>query len=241
MTKRFGFTLAEVLITLGIIGVVAAMTMPTLMNSTQGAQYKTALKKAVSSISQGITLNYALAEYDFSTALATDDTGSDADQARAVDAMLSSHMNVSVADSEDVDYGSVTLLTANTGYLVGDTSTAFAIGTTDSGVFTSSGTTGGTLTSGMKVLTFADGTMFIYNPDAESCSSSTIADAVTAKCTGYIDVNGTNGPNKIVGCASAVAKGTTCTVDTPSDIYPVVFYNQRIVPFTEAGKAVLYN
>ena len=35
---RDGFTLAEVLITLGIIGVVAAMTMPTLMNSTQGAQ-----------------------------------------------------------------------------------------------------------------------------------------------------------------------------------------------------------
>lgn len=28
---RFGFTLAEVLITLGIIGVVAAMTIPTLM------------------------------------------------------------------------------------------------------------------------------------------------------------------------------------------------------------------
>ena len=34
MLKSFksGFTLAEVLITLGIIGVVAAMTMPTLMN-----------------------------------------------------------------------------------------------------------------------------------------------------------------------------------------------------------------
>lgn len=33
--KRFeGFTLAEVLITLGIIDVVAAMTMPTLMNQT---------------------------------------------------------------------------------------------------------------------------------------------------------------------------------------------------------------
>lgn len=29
-----GFTLAEVLITLGIIGVVAAMTIPVLMNST---------------------------------------------------------------------------------------------------------------------------------------------------------------------------------------------------------------
>ncbi len=31
MKKLFGFTLAEVLITLGIIGVVAAMTIPTLM------------------------------------------------------------------------------------------------------------------------------------------------------------------------------------------------------------------
>ena len=46
MKKSLGFTLAEVLITLGIIGVVAAMTMPTLMNSTQGAQYKAAYKKA---------------------------------------------------------------------------------------------------------------------------------------------------------------------------------------------------
>ena len=34
MTKRFGFTLAEVLITLGIIGVVAAMTIPTLIAQT---------------------------------------------------------------------------------------------------------------------------------------------------------------------------------------------------------------
>ena len=68
MTKRFGFTLAEgathaanfagsgknaftlaeVLITLGIIGVVAAMTMPTLLNSTQGAQYRTAQESIVS-------------------------------------------------------------------------------------------------------------------------------------------------------------------------------------------------
>ncbi|MFI3301278.1 MAG: type II secretion system protein, partial [Candidatus Gastranaerophilales bacterium] len=33
--KTGGFTLAEVLITLGIIGVVAAMTMPNLMNNLQ--------------------------------------------------------------------------------------------------------------------------------------------------------------------------------------------------------------
>ena len=37
-----GFTLAEVLITLGIIGVVAAMTIPTLMNNIQDVLFKTA-------------------------------------------------------------------------------------------------------------------------------------------------------------------------------------------------------
>ena len=68
MTKRCGFTLAEVLITLGIIGVVAAMTMPTLMNSTQGAQYKAAYKKALSAISQAVTLNVALDEWNFADA-----------------------------------------------------------------------------------------------------------------------------------------------------------------------------
>lgn len=46
------FTLAEVLITLGIIGVVAAMTIPTLMNKTNELEYKIGLKKGYSVISQ---------------------------------------------------------------------------------------------------------------------------------------------------------------------------------------------
>lgn len=48
---RKGFTLAEVLITLGIIGVVAAMTIPTLMNNIQDSEFHTAAKKAFSTIS----------------------------------------------------------------------------------------------------------------------------------------------------------------------------------------------
>lgn len=49
-----GFTLAEVLITLGIIGVVAAMTIPTLMQKTQDAEFKTAAKKAFSVASAAV-------------------------------------------------------------------------------------------------------------------------------------------------------------------------------------------
>lgn len=49
-----GFTLAEVLITLGIIGIVAALTIPTLMQNFQDAQYKTGYKKAFSVASQAL-------------------------------------------------------------------------------------------------------------------------------------------------------------------------------------------
>ena len=41
-----GFTLAEVLITLVIIGVIAAITVPTVMNNVREQQYKTSFKKA---------------------------------------------------------------------------------------------------------------------------------------------------------------------------------------------------
>ena len=50
--KKVAFTLAEVLITLGIIGVVAAMTMPTIINNTQKKELVAQYKKAYSVISQ---------------------------------------------------------------------------------------------------------------------------------------------------------------------------------------------
>lgn len=54
MKTNIAFTLAEVLITLGIIGVVAAMTLPALLNSTQHKELQTGLQKAYSVIQQAI-------------------------------------------------------------------------------------------------------------------------------------------------------------------------------------------
>lgn len=54
MNKKFGFTLAEVLITLGIIGIVAAMTIPPLLANKQKEEYVTSLKKASAMFSQGM-------------------------------------------------------------------------------------------------------------------------------------------------------------------------------------------
>lgn len=58
-----GFTLAEVIITIGIIGIVAAITIPILINNIQDAQYKSAYKKAYSMLSQAMGLANADNEF----------------------------------------------------------------------------------------------------------------------------------------------------------------------------------
>lgn len=54
--KNKGFTLAEVLITLGIIGVAAAMTMPSLINDKRNKELYTALKKNYSVVQQALLM-----------------------------------------------------------------------------------------------------------------------------------------------------------------------------------------
>ena len=211
MTKRFGFTLAEVLITLGIIGVVAAMTMPTLMNSTQGAQYKAAYKKALSAISQAVTLNVALDDVSFADTLAGT-AGSQAANANgaSIASLLTSRMNVVKATTADATGAGYTI-SAN----------------------------GSTLTqaAGNTTLYFNDGSTFTFVGDAAGCTKGQ-AGVADNLCKGYIDVNGAKGPNKVVKCTSG--SGDTCKVDNPTDVYPVVFYDQTILPNTAAAKAVLY-
>lgn len=54
--KLIAFTLAEVLIALLIIGVVASLTIPGIMQNTQEAEYKIAWKKIYSDLDQATTM-----------------------------------------------------------------------------------------------------------------------------------------------------------------------------------------
>jgi len=204
MTKRFGFTLAEVLITLGIIGVVAAMTMPTLMNSTNGAQYRTAYKKALSVLSQAVVLNIALDDYDMSQATTTTTDGTSA----SLYNLFNNRMNV--------------VKTQGNAYTANDTKVKFG----DSANYT---------------LYFNDGITFTFKNDAKECTEGN-ASTTAKKCYGVIDVNGEKNPNKIVTCDGKAwnAGDPDCKVSNPTDMYPVVMYDQTILPATDAAAAVLY-
>lgn len=56
LEMKRGFTLAEVLVTLGIIGVVSAMTVPTLMQNYQRKSYVTQLHKVYNEIQQAAVM-----------------------------------------------------------------------------------------------------------------------------------------------------------------------------------------
>jgi len=204
MKKFNAFTLAEVLITLGIIGVVAAMTMPTLINQTNGAQYKAAYKKALSAIAQAVTLNVALEDYDIK-----DLTGTNEGVGTFL-TLLQKRTNV-VRSLEDAVDG-------------------YSISAGDSGAVVP--------TSANTTVFFNDGSMFTFPKDTSGCTSTNYT-AANNKCRGYIDVNGLKGPNKVVKCDGETT-GATCTVASPTDIYPVTFYDQTIIPHSNAARAVLY-
>ena len=235
MTKKFNaFTLAEVLITLGIIGVVAAMTMPTLINQTNGAQYRAAYKKALSAISQGVTLNVALNDISFADttkASATTDTSATEDTTAGI---LQSRMNVVKID---------------TGYTAFPSTDVKAKVCTKDSKIVICGTEGAseateTAISPDLFLYFNDSSVFAFKKADFGCTQTSTDKTKNTGCLGAIDVNGLKGPNKVVTCDGSTSgfAGTDgkCTVTSPTDIYPVVYYDQTILPASDAASAVLY-
>ncbi len=199
------FTLAEVLITLGIIGVVAAMTMPTLLNSTQGAQYRTAYKKVLSVLSQAVVLNVALDDYDLSQATVSQNT--DGTSASLYN-LFSNRMNVA-----RVCGGGAGTCGSNDSWANGDAK----FGANENNNYT---------------FFFNDGTTLSFPKTSANCSEAN-------KCQGILDVNGAKNPNKLVTC-DANTSGTQCKVSNPTDMYPILMYDQTIVPKTTAGNTVLF-
>jgi len=63
-----GFTLAEILVTLMIVGVIAALAVPSLINDTQETEFKVSLKKSVAVLNQALTMSMGQDNTDASSA-----------------------------------------------------------------------------------------------------------------------------------------------------------------------------
>lgn len=257
MTERFGFTskagftLAEVLITLGIIGVVAAMTIPTLIANTNGAKFRSQFKKTLSTLNQAGLM--AQAQYDFDYA-GTTLKCSEADSASKTGAEQHPEVGMSFCS---ILNGTLTGQT-HVG-LIGSGDTAKlkrnANGKEEPYVFVDKATLGDA--SGYYAYTLADGAIVAFNPDATACElpiGTQMTDTILgdggalADCLGFIDVNGVTLPNKEVTCTDG-KEATSQKVQEPcavkndanhmTDVFPIVFHDATVEPASNAAKYVL--
>lgn len=97
--KKNGFTLAEVLITLTIIGVIATMTLPALMTNTQEQQAKTALKKGINTLTEAAQLSQAIDGIDYASLTTNGTTSVDPIGNPSLYALLRTRTQVDPANS----------------------------------------------------------------------------------------------------------------------------------------------
>ena len=100
MMKKNGFTLAEVLITLAIIGVVATMTLPALMNNTQEQQAITGFKKGINTLTEAIQLSMAIDGLSFANLEDTDVESDDVTTHPSLYAVLANRTSIDRQRSE---------------------------------------------------------------------------------------------------------------------------------------------
>ena len=228
-TKKFGFTLAEVLITLGIIGVVAAMTIPTLISNTNSAKFKSQYKKTLSTLNQAALM--ATAQYDLDYASLTTKCGTSGGTEKPdVTASMCALINGTLS-------GATYYATAGALKVPG-TSTAYKINGSAAVAKTA-----------MVAYQLADGSVVAFDSGIASCTLEIGGDItkLATTCRGFIDVNGPTLPNKEVKCSSAAGKVAssvgTCIVRNNAadmgDIFPVVFHDGTVEPITDAARYVL--
>ena len=232
-----GFTLAEVLITLGIIGVVAAMTIPTLIANTRSQQYRSRFKKTVSMLSQAARMSQS--QYGFDYAGINQPCGA----------------NGATENPENV----MTICSLLNGTLTGATYFANVTDLTMSDGKNYSITRGPFLSEeprrvqNFRAYVLKDGVIIaIYKGlGSHPCSLSIgtllldSTEGETSNCVGFIDVNGSTLPNKEVSCSSGSnsLSQNNCIVKNDAehmtDIYPIRFHDGIVEPASAAARYVL--
>ena len=236
--KKLAFTLAEVLITLGIIGVVAAMTLPTLITNARAKQYSAGFKKTLSTLSNAAQLSSSMYDFDFSglSSYCSSTPGKDNQNSiRSVCALLN---------------GTLTGVTVYRGI---DSLGTYEINSpTFNGRYSMVGRKGD-----IPIYELADGTLILFSSVAGGygCtkeigkSATIINDGKNGNgCYGIIDVNGRRPPNKEVKCTKGTNLGDVdnsgnCIVSSSDvgDIFAFAFYDGIAVPNSSASWYVLKN
>jgi len=247
MNNRFGFSLAEVLITLGIIGIVAAMTIPVIISNTNGAKFRSQLKKTYSTLNQAGLMAQAKYEYNYAGAnvLCPESAAEGAQHHPEKVMSFCSILNGTLTGATYV--GKLTNLKKPS--RDNKTEAPYELITRD--------TIPDDYTNYL-AYELADGSLVAFNPNAKDCElpigrrlqqgmfSGEVDGVNLSNCVGFIDVNGVSLPNRETNCKSGENKvdaGSNCIVDNNAarllDVYPIVFHDATVEPASGATQFVL--
>ncbi|MBO7672620.1 type II secretion system protein [bacterium] len=250
--QKRAFTMAEILLSLSIIGIVAAITIPSLTGKTSSKQFAATYKKAYSTIAQALTLG------------ATDGMDASSVGTKSANERSQSMTGKILEDNVGARRLNSTWtikIPTDSSWAVGKNQTdkeagALVPGISQPGEFALQATT--------ETYVLKDGLahLIINFPTSRRCyaagkpvyigsPASSPIDYSGKYCQAFIDVNGPKGPNQIITCDNQdevmpakfnlhiTSTNCTLTSDSITDIYPIVIYDDKIMPATPAAAAVL--
>lgn len=210
--NKKGFTLAEALITLVIIGVIAALTIPSILINTEQNEYRSALKKALSMLSQVIELNIALEGYG---PIETVDMTTPDDE-NSLYNFFRKRMNV-LSTSKDYDMGG----TANyTFFTVDGMRYEFPTNITIQGG------------------TFATNNGHCGTPNLPE--EDTTGTERKEPCIIIVDVNGQRRPNPQKDKTKGYKVPAATSKSKILDVYPILITNTSAIPFGVVGQRAAF-
>ena len=241
--SKVGFTLAEVLITLGIIGVVAAMTIPVLLANTTSQKYRSKFKKTISTLSQAARMSDAQYGFDYSGINVRCSKNGGTEHPENIMSVCSIINGTIKSATYFLKASDIKLNKAGKTENYSITSN-----------FTKNQVTSLSNLSNVHAYVLNDGTIIAFSPymGTFGCtlkSGEVLKDGYSgtnmASCAGFIDVNGVDLPNKEVSCSSgsnSLSKNN-CIVKNNAkdltDIYPIRFHDGVVEPATAAARYVL--
>lgn len=251
---RKAFTMAEILIAMTIIGIVAAITLPQLLGNTSGRTNKLMIQKTYATLSQALRISQGKLDYNTSDVdEIVNQTGAgaeDIDLQFSIENILTKTMDITKLDKTTHEFSGKILTLEDDGTL------SRASSETATGITVSS--------SGDKrgaIFQSREGAYYIF-PDKDKIDTNGCTKE--SPCLVYIDVNGPDAPNMLVICATEANTGyyewdetdkkvkymktssteaPTCTIDgmKVNDVYPVLIYGSTIVPALNAADVILTN
>ena len=237
------FTLAEVLITLAIIGVVAALSIPAVISNSQQQEFKTGLRKAVSVLNSAITMNMAL------------DGESPYDNANTF-GYLQKHMSI-LKSSTQLDY--YCLAKRASGKLSGGNENNAVFYTTDGMRFEFNMASSGESKEAVKLhesdVYACDGTHpSLIGNESLHCNgcgayglNNNSDNTTKPPCLILVDVNGDKKPTPTnINCQSYSCQAQNLyVVPLPNekkvrDIFPILITDKKAIPFGTTAQKAMY-